>query len=82
MTIPAPTVQVIAELGINHGGDPDTAIQMIEAAAEAGCAGVKVQSYRVQDFLPPVTPTGTSSNPAKFGGRSSRSASSPTTSAS
>jgi N-acetylneuraminate synthase/sialic acid synthase len=34
---------VIAELAQNHGGSLDTAIQMVRAAAEAGCNAVKLQ---------------------------------------
>lgn len=43
---------VAAELGINHNGDVDTALEMIREAAWAGCGAVKVQSFRVKDFLP------------------------------
>lgn len=43
---------VVAELGINHGGDLDTALFMIRAANGCGCDAVKVQSYRTKDFLP------------------------------
>ena len=35
---------VIAEIGHNHGGRLDTAIRMIDAAAECGCDAVKFQS--------------------------------------
>ena len=46
------TVTVVAELGVNHNGDLGTALQMVDAAAEAGCDAVKVQAYRCEDFLP------------------------------
>lgn len=45
-------VTVVAELGINHNGDPEIAEEMIDAAQLAGCGAVKVQSYRCADFLP------------------------------
>ena len=45
-------MKIIAELGINHGGNPETAEEMIVAAADAGVDGVKLQTYRVGDFLP------------------------------
>ncbi|HEY5986373.1 MAG TPA: N-acetylneuraminate synthase family protein, partial [Streptosporangiaceae bacterium] len=45
-------VTVVAELGINHGGSPEKARLMIDVAAECGCGGVKVQSFRCHEFLP------------------------------
>lgn len=44
-------VFVSAELGLNHNGDLDLAKRMITAAKECGCDSVKVQNYRVQDFI-------------------------------
>lgn len=38
---------VIAEIGINHNGDVDTALKLIEAAIEAGCQAVKFQKRTV-----------------------------------
>jgi sialic acid synthase SpsE len=45
-------MRIIAELGVNTGGSLDTALRMVEAAAEAGADGIKVQAYRPGDFLP------------------------------
>lgn len=42
-------VTVVAELGINHGGNPALAEHMIRLAKQAGCDAVKVQSYGVED---------------------------------
>ncbi len=46
-------VYIIAEIGINHGGDPDKGKRLIEAAAKSGVDAVKFQTYltekRVQD---------------------------------
>ncbi len=42
---------VVAELGLNHNGDIETALQMVDAAAECGVDGVKVQNYRTGDFV-------------------------------
>lgn len=46
------SVQIAAELGLNHNGNLNTALQMVEAAVEAGCDAVKVQAIRSEDFLP------------------------------
>jgi N-acetylneuraminate synthase/N,N'-diacetyllegionaminate synthase len=35
----------IAEIGLNHNGDPETAERMIQAAAEAGADAVKFQTF-------------------------------------
>jgi N-acetylneuraminate synthase len=39
--------KVIAELGINHNGDVETAKQMIDMAARCGCSAVKLQTRDV-----------------------------------
>lgn len=43
---------VIAEIGINHNGDLDTARRLIAAAAEAGCDAVKFQKRSPEDCVP------------------------------
>lgn len=42
---------LIAEVGINHSGDPDLALRMIEAAAKAGADAVKLQTFETERFL-------------------------------
>lgn len=44
---------VIAEVGINHGGDVELARQLVLAAADAGADAVKLQAFRTQEFLAP-----------------------------
>ncbi|MCS7205823.1 MAG: N-acetylneuraminate synthase family protein [Leptospiraceae bacterium] len=42
---------VIAEIGINHNGNEDLAIKMIEQAAKAGANAVKFQLYKTENFI-------------------------------
>ena len=42
---------IIAEVGVNHNGDPELAMKMVEAAAEAGADCVKFQTFRAQEFV-------------------------------
>lgn len=44
---------VIAEIGINHEGSFDKALQMIRAAARAGCECVKFQAHVLEDEMIP-----------------------------
>jgi len=43
----------IAEIGLNHNGDHDVALKMIEAAAEAGADGVKFQTIIPEELVSP-----------------------------
>lgn len=47
---------VIAELGLNHAGDPQRALQLVDAAAAAGASAVKVQSFRAERLVGPRCP--------------------------
>lgn len=42
---------VVAELGVNHMGSLDRALEMVRAAAAAGCNGVKIQAYTASEFV-------------------------------
>jgi N-acetylneuraminate synthase len=44
---------IAAEIGINHNGDPGVALQLIDAAAAAGCDAVKFQK-RTPELCVPV----------------------------
>lgn len=47
---------VIAEVGINHNGEPELAKEMVAAAWEAGADAVKIQTFITRDFLHPSHP--------------------------
>ncbi len=44
---------VIAEIGINHEGDFDKAVQMVDDAYDAGCECVKFQCHVIEDEMIP-----------------------------
>jgi len=44
---------VIAEIGINHNGDVDKALEMIQAARSAGCNAVKFQKRTIEVVYSP-----------------------------
>lgn len=49
-------VYVIAEIGINHGGDIKTAKKLIDSAARAGVDAVKFQTYITEKRAPKDSP--------------------------
>jgi N-acetylneuraminate synthase len=44
-------VQIIAEAGVNHNGDPEMAHQLIDVAAEAGADVVKFQTFKTENVV-------------------------------
>ncbi len=51
---PGAMVFVVAEIGINHGGNLEQAHRMIDAAADAGADAVKFQTFRADRMMLPV----------------------------
>ena len=49
---------VMAEIGLNHDGDPSRAVALVDAAARAGAAAVKLQSLRAETLVAPDRTTG------------------------
>ena len=42
---------VVAEVGINHNGEIDKALEMIHVAKTAGCDAVKFQTFKAKEFV-------------------------------
>ena len=45
------TIEVIAEAGVNHNGSLDRAIELVDAAADAGAHTVKFQTFRTEELV-------------------------------
>jgi sialic acid synthase SpsE len=60
----AAPVFAIAEIGLNHGGSPDRALAMVDAAAAAGASAIKLQTIAADRLVLPQAPA-----PAHVGGR-------------
>lgn len=50
-------VFVIAEAGVNHDGDPDRAVAMVDAAADSGADAIKFQVFRAEALTTQSAPT-------------------------
>ena len=50
-------LQIIAEAGVNHDGELDQAMALVDAAATAGADIVKFQAFRSRDLVAEGTPT-------------------------
>lgn len=47
---------IIAEAGVNHNGNIDLAMQLVDAAAAAGCDAVKFQTFKSSALAAPSAP--------------------------
>ncbi len=47
---------IIAEAGVNHNGDPDTALRLCDAAKDAGADIVKFQTWKTESLMLDSTP--------------------------
>lgn len=50
---------VIAEAGVNHNGNPESARRLIDVAAEAGADAVKFQTFKAEQVISPLAPKAT-----------------------
>ncbi len=48
---PAHEPFIMAEVGLNHNGDLERALQMIHVAAKSGCDAVKFQTFKASEFV-------------------------------
>ena len=48
---PGARVFVIAEIGLNHGGSVDRALEMVDAAAMAGASAIKLQTLEAHNLV-------------------------------
>lgn len=42
---------VVAEIGVNHNGDPALAARLVDAAADAGADAIKLQTFRAEEVV-------------------------------
>ncbi len=67
---PGAATYLVAEAGVNHNGSLDTALRMIDAAADAGADAVKFQVFRAEDLT--TAAAGLAAYQTRCGSRSQR----------
>jgi N,N'-diacetyllegionaminate synthase len=53
---PGQSCFIIAEAGVNHNGDLDTARQLVNVAAQAGADAIKFQTFKAERLVTPGAP--------------------------
>jgi N-acetylneuraminate synthase len=51
LPIPIQSVFVIAEAGVNHNGDADLAVELVEAAIDSGADAIKFQTFSADEVV-------------------------------
>ncbi len=53
---PNQPIFIVAEAGVNHNGNPETARRLVETAAAAGADAVKFQTFKAERLATPAAP--------------------------
>lgn len=59
VAVPNPKVYIIAEAGVNHDGNLDKAMKLVDVAADAGADAVKFQAFRANRMTSSAAPKAT-----------------------